>query len=667
MQPRPVRPVSARRLARPWPALALSGLLAATALTGCARTGSDTAASASRQTPTTQTFAEQAAQATGTAAAASAAQSRGALLPYTSEQFMKDLRAGRVTSVALNSSGNATVFVQNRPGPEAVALPPDGDTLALLREADIPVRVSSSRSPFAWIGQILPVAITLLILLVMWRTIRNQQAGGAANAFGKSKVTAIAPEKVGVTFADVAGCDEAKQDLQEVVDFLRQPEKYRSLGARIPHGLLLVGPPGSGKTLLAKAVAGEAGVPYFAISGSDFVEMFVGVGAARVRDLFEQARKAAPCIIFMDEIDAVGRKRGVGMQGGNDEREQTLNQLLVEMDGFRGEVAEEGQDIIILAATNRPDVLDAALLRPGRFDRQVVVDAPDAAGRERILRIHSRTKPLDPGVDLALIARRTAGMVGADLENLLNEAALLAARSGRGRILMSDIDEARDRVLMGPERRSLVIQEADRRITAYHEVGHALAAQLLPHANRVAKLTVVPRGRAAGYMMPDAQDTLHVTEAALQDMLTVALAGRAAEEVVFDEVTAGAQNDFQQATGLARRMVTEWGMGPRTGKVAWAGEAPGYLGGGSPLLPMSQATARTIDAEVHDLVTQAHTQAVALVREYLPQVHRTVDVLLRRETLSGEEFSTLLAGGQLEDAPAAGPEAAGRPLPPAPA
>ncbi|GBF08266.1 ATP-dependent metalloprotease FtsH, partial [Deinococcus aerius] len=286
----------------------------------------------------------------------------------------------------------------------------------------------------------------------------------------------IAEGQVKLTFQDVAGCDEAKQDLQEVVDFLRHPERYHQLGARIPHGVLLVGPPGSGKTLLAKAVAGEAKVPYFSISGSDFVEMFVGVGAARVRDLFEQARKSAPCIVFIDEIDAVGRKRGVNLQGGNDEREQTLNQLLVEMDGFGS-----GQEVIILAATNRPDVLDAALLRPGRFDRQVVVDAPDVRGREMILRIHARKKPLDPSVDLGVIARRTAGMVGADLENLLNEAALGAARAGRSRIVMRDVEEARDRVLMGPERRSLVVREADRKVTAYHEVGHALAAQLLPH------------------------------------------------------------------------------------------------------------------------------------------------------------------------------------------
>ncbi|MPY68318.1 AAA family ATPase, partial [Deinococcus sp. SDU3-2] len=344
-------------------------------------------------------------------------------------------------------------------------------------------------------------------------------------------------------------------------------------------------------------------------------------------------------------------------QGGNDEREQTLNQLLVEMDGFGS-----GQEVIILAATNRPDVLDAALLRPGRFDRQVVVDAPDVRGREMILRIHARKKPLDPSVDLGVIARRTAGMVGADLENLLNEAALGAARSGRSKIVMRDVEEARDRVLMGPERRSLVVREADRRVTAYHEVGHALAAQLLPHAQRVAKLTVVPRGRAAGYMMPDADDRLHVTRPALEDMVAVALAGRAAEEVVFGEITTGAQNDFQQATGLARRMVTEWGMSPRIGKVALAEGEGSFLGGGPQLVPMSEATAHTVDEEVRGIIEAAYARAVALVQQHLPRVHETVEVLIRRETLSGEEFSTLLAGGTLDELPPPPPA----PLPPAP-
>ncbi|GHG10345.1 ATP-dependent zinc metalloprotease FtsH [Deinococcus piscis] len=501
----------------------------------------------------------------------------------------------------------------------------------------------------SWLTVLSWMLSLLLIGVLLYMLFRSRQMGNgdpAAQAFGKSRASVVNIDRVGVTFADVAGCEEAKADLQEVVDFLRQPDKYRALGARIPHGLLLVGPPGSGKTLLAKAVAGEAGVPYFAISGSDFVEMFVGVGAARVRDLFEQARKAAPCIIFMDEIDAVGRKRGTGMQGGNDEREQTLNQLLVEMDGFRGEAAAEGQDIIILAATNRPDVLDAALLRPGRFDRQVVVDAPDAAGRERILRIHSRTKPLDPGVDLALIARRTAGMVGADLENLLNEAALLAARSERHRILMSDIDEARDRVLMGPERRSLVIEEADRRITAYHEVGHALAAQLLPHADKAHKLTVVPRGRALGAALYTPEDRLHLSRSAMLDQLCVALAGHAAEQVAVGEVTTGAANDFQQATALARRMVTEWGMS-EVGPLALAEEGSTYLSYGPQPSSYSDQTAEAIDRAVTDLLNSQYRRAADLLTEHIHLLHRLTDVLLARESLSGEELAVVMQGGTL--------------------
>ncbi|MFK7604338.1 ATP-dependent zinc metalloprotease FtsH [Deinococcus sp. SM5_A1] len=570
---------------------------------------------------------------------------------YSTNRFFEDLKAGRVASVRLDSAGNASVTFLAGTGTSqsvrSLVVPPDGATLEKIRAANVPLRVVAGGSPFGWITQALPLVLTALILVVLWRSMRGAGGGGgnAASNFGKSKAAVIAEGQIKTNFTDVAGCDEAKQDLQEVVDFLRQPEKYHQLGARIPHGVLLVGPPGSGKTLLAKAVAGEAKVPYFSISGSDFVEMFVGVGAARVRDLFEQARKSAPCIVFIDEIDAVGRKRGVSMQGGNDEREQTLNQLLVEMDGFGS-----GQEVIILAATNRPDVLDAALLRPGRFDRQVVVDAPDVRGREHILKIHARKKPLDVSVDLSVIARRTAGMVGADLENLLNEAALMAARDGRNRITGKDVDEARDRVLMGPERRSMVVREADKKVTAYHEVGHALAAQLLPHANRVNKLTVVPRGRAAGFMMPDADDRLHVTRPALEDMIAVALAGRAAEEVIYGEVTTGAQNDFQQATNIARRMVTEWGMSDRIGKVALASDQAGYLGGGSQMQPMSESTAQEIDEEVRALIDTAYGRVLTLVREHLAAVHEIVRVLLVRETLYGEEFSTLLAGGQL-DAP----------------
>ncbi|WP_221090205.1 ATP-dependent zinc metalloprotease FtsH [Deinococcus aquaedulcis] len=484
----------------------------------------------------------------------------------------------------------------------------------------------------------LALIVGLVILLL-----RGRQGGGndAAGNFGRSKASVIGEGQIKLTFADVAGCDEAKTDLQEVVDFLRQPERYHQLGARIPHGVLLVGPPGSGKTLLAKAVAGEARVPYFSISGSDFVEMFVGVGAARVRDLFEQARKSAPCIVFIDEIDAVGRKRGLGFQGGNDEREQTLNQLLVEMDGF-----SSGQEVIILAATNRPDVLDAALLRPGRFDRQVVVDAPDVRGREMILRIHARKKPLDAGVDLGVVARRTAGMVGADLENLLNEAALLAARSGRGRITMRDVDEARDRVLMGPERRSLVVREADRKVTAYHEVGHALAAQLLPHADKAHKLTIVPRGRSLGSALYTPEDRMHHTRAALLDRLCVALAGHAAEEVATGQVTTGAANDFQQATGLARRMVTEWGMSD-VGQLALAQEGSAYLGGGPVQGQYSDHTAERIDAEVARLLNGQYERAVALLQEHVHILHRLTDELVARESLSGEELQTVLAGGTL--------------------
>ncbi|WP_412028340.1 ATP-dependent zinc metalloprotease FtsH [Deinococcus yunweiensis] len=596
--------------------------------------------------------------AAGTVAAVPTVRSGGG---YSTNRFFADLKNKRVAAVTLDSLGNASVTFlpctrsadcdQDTGGrARTLVVPPDGATLERIRAAGVPLRIVPGGSAFGWIGQALPLVLTGLILLVLWRSMRGGGGTGGASTFGKSKAAVIAEGQIKLTFQDVAGCDEAKADLQEVVDFLRSPDKYHSLGARIPHGVLLVGPPGSGKTLLAKAVAGEAKVPYFSISGSDFVEMFVGVGAARVRDLFEQARKSAPCIVFIDEIDAVGRKRGISVQGGNDEREQTLNQLLVEMDGFGS-----GQEVIILAATNRPDVLDAALLRPGRFDRQVVVDAPDVRGREMILRIHARKKPLDASVDLGVVARRTAGMVGADLENLLNEAALLAARSGRNRITARDVDEARDRVLMGPERRSLVVREADRTVTAYHEVGHALAAQLLPHANRVAKLTVVPRGRAAGYMMPDADDRLHVTQAALEDMIVVALAGRAAEEVVYGEVTTGAQNDFQQATGIARRMVTEWGMSERIGKVAFASDDGNFLGGGPQLAAMSESTAQRIDEDVRALIDESYGRAVALVREQLHRVHEIVAVLMKRETLSGEEFSTLLVGGTLEPLPPAVP------------
>jgi cell division protease FtsH len=567
--------------------------------------------------------------------------------------FQSALNRGQVTRVVITNQDNlATVSgaLNTTPPTTFMTRTLSSDPLISLpalerRGVDV---ILASPGRLNWVTVLSTVLTSALIVVLLVVLLRGNRQGGndAAGAFGRSKATVHSEGQVKVSFADVAGADEAKADLVEVVDFLRHPERYHTLGARIPHGVLLVGPPGSGKTLLAKAVAGEAKVPYFSISGSDFVEMFVGVGAARVRDLFEQAKKQAPCIVFIDEIDAVGRKRGSGMNGGNDEREQTLNQLLVEMDGFQSQ-----HDIIILAATNRPDVLDAALLRPGRFDRQVVVDAPDVRGRETILKIHSRKKPLDPGVDLSMVARQTPGMVGADLENLLNEAALLAARSSRKRITMRDVDEARDRVLMGPERRSMVINEADRRVTAYHEVGHALAAQLLPYADRVSKLTVVPRGRAAGYMMPLREDRVHYIRPVLEDMIAVALAGRAAEQVVFGAVTTGAQNDFQQATNIARRMVTTWGMSGRLGKVALASDDSAYLGGGMQPGQYSQQTARVIDEEVSLLISTQYERVLELVREYLPRLHVIVPELIRRETLMGAEFSVLLAGGELEELP----------------
>ncbi len=560
---------------------------------------------------------------------------------YSASEFLADVRAGRVSNAVMDGEGHLRATVQGQGRALDVVVPPTAQTLAALRAAKVPTQIVGGGSPFGWVTQLLPLVLIGLVLLLVWRGARGNQGGGASQ-FGKSKANVFQEGQVKVNFGDVAGCDEAKQDLTEVVDFLKHPEKYHALGARIPHGILLVGPPGSGKTLLARAVAGEAKVPYFSISGSDFVEMFVGVGAARVRDLFEQARKASPCIVFIDEIDAVGRKRGSGMQGGNDEREQTLNQLLVEMDGFGSQ-----HDVIILAATNRPDVLDAALLRPGRFDRQVVVDAPDVKGRETILKIHARKKPLDPNVDLNAVARRTPGMVGADLENLLNEAALGAAREQRSRITNKDIDEARDRVLMGPERRSMVIGEKDRRVTAYHEVGHALAAQLLPHADRVHKLTVVPRGRAAGYMMPLREDRVHYVKAALEDMIAVALAGRAAEQIVFGEITTGAQNDFQQATNIARRMMTEWGMSEKLGKVALSSEASAYLGGGSVSGSYGPRTARLIDEEVSLMIETQYLRVLELMRVHLDRTHNIVTALIEHETLSGDEFATVLAGGTL--------------------
>jgi cell division protease FtsH len=574
-------------------------------------------------------------------------------------QFLEDLRLGGVQSVTILPSGNATISGSGVVQVSTARIVSKDDhnyetqllldkrlfnELNLAREkykTEYRIVGANHTNRFVLLGlqALLPI---LLIAGFLWFRSRASKDVGGTPSFGKSRARQV--EKPKVTFREVAGCDEAKEELAEVVDFLKNPARFHDIGARIPKGCLLIGPPGSGKTLLAKAVAGEARVPFFTISGSDFVEMFVGVGASRVRDLFEQARKAAPCIIFIDEIDAVGRRRGSGMNGGNDEREQTLNQLLVEMDGF-----ETKHDIIILAATNRPDVLDSALLRPGRFDRQVVVDAPDVKGREEILRVHSRKKPLEENVDLKLIARRTPGMVGADLENLLNEAALLAARAGRRRIGIKDLDEAADRITMGAARKSRVIPEADKRITAFHEVGHALAANLLPLADRVHKLTIVPRGNAAGFMktMPGEQD--HLTRNQIYDHITVFMAGRAAEEIEFGDVTTGAQNDFARATQLARKMVGEWGMSQTLGHVALIEENQDYLGLGFENRQYSNATAKAIDAEVKTILETCYQNAKALLEQHRHLMMRVVDELLIRETLNAEEFQMLLEGQELPD------------------
>lgn len=462
--------------------------------------------------------------------------------------------------------------------------------------------------------------------------------------FGKSRAKMNA-DKTKVHFDDVAGADEAKQELAEVVEFLKEPKKFNALGARIPKGVLLFGPPGTGKTLLAKAVAGEAGVPFFSISGSDFVEMFVGVGASRVRDLFDQAKKNAPCIIFIDEIDAVGRQRGNGFGGGHDEREQTLNQLLVEMDGF---AANEG--IIIIAATNRPDVLDAALLRPGRFDRQIVVDKPDLKGRKAILKVHTKGKPVDQDADLDILARRTPGFTGADLSNLVNEAALLAARRNKKSIAMQELEESIERVMAGPERKSKVMSEKEKRLTAYHEGGHTLVGMLLPNADPVHKVTIIPRGRAGGYtLMLPKEDRSYITRSELLDQLKALLAGRVAEEVVLKEISTGASNDIQRASQLVRSMITEYGMSPEIGTIA-------YGGNDHPLFPgqhfgnnrnYSEDVAASIDREVRKYIEEAYEEAKKIIIENIDKLHDLAAALMERETLDADELKEIVGEGNV--------------------
>ena len=481
----------------------------------------------------------------------------------------------------------------------------------------------------------------IILILLMVFFIRQMQAGGrGAMSFGKSRAKMISKEDNKKTFDDVAGVDEAKDEVKEIVDFLRNPKKFTNLGGRIPKGILLVGSPGTGKTLLAKAIAGEAGVPFFIISGSDFVEMFVGVGASRVRDLFAQAKKNSPCIVFVDELDAVGRHRGAGLGGGHDEREQTLNQLLVEMDGF-----EAAEGIIVMAATNRPDVLDPALLRPGRFDRQVVVPKPDVKGREDILKVHTKNVPLDENVDLQIVARSTPGFSGADLENLVNESAIRAARESHKKINMNDIEFAKDKVVMGSERKSLVISEHERKVTAYHEAGHALVAKLTPGTDPVHKVTIIPRGMALGLTMQlPIEDKYMLSRDYLLKSINILLAGRAAEEIIFNERTTGAGNDLERATEIARKMVTEWGMSEKVGPIRLAKkEGAVFLGKEmSSNADHSEATSIEIDNEVRDIIVNANSEAVNLLKTNEKHLHELANLLLEKETVDSKELDSLL-------------------------
>ena len=498
-----------------------------------------------------------------------------------------------------------------------------------------------------WYMTLLVSWFPMLLLVGVWIFFMRQMQGGGGKAmsFGRSRARLLNQDSARVTFADVAGVDEAKDELSEVVEFLSNPKKFTRLGGRIPKGVLLVGPPGTGKTLLARAVAGEAGVPFFSISGSDFVEMFVGVGASRVRDLFVQGKKNAPCLIFIDEIDAVGRQRGAGLGGGHDEREQTLNQLLVEMDGF-----ESNEGVILIAATNRPDVLDPALLRPGRFDRQVMVPTPDLRGRRRILEVHTKRTPLAADVDLETLARGTPGFSGADLENLVNEAALQAAKLNQDRLDMHDFEYAKDKVLMGRERRSLILSEEEKRITAYHEGGHALAARLLPGSDPVHKVTIIPRGRALGVTMQLPEEDRHgYSRTFLRNNLVVLLGGRVAEEVIFDDITTGASNDIERVTRMARKMVCEWGMSEAVGTLA-IGETGEEVFIGREWVQnknFSEDTARLVDSEVKRIVEEAHSRCRKLLEDNLDALHRIAQALLDRETITGDDLELLMDNKEL--------------------
>ena len=591
-------------------------------------------------------------------------------IPYT--RYKQELTAGNITSVTISGGKVVTgefrerVTVEGKPVQRfTTRLPVENSDAEVERLSAQNVVIDAQEekpSPMAYLINVLP----WLILLGFWIFLFKQmQAGGAkAFSFGKSRAKLLTGDTPKITFADVAGADEAKLELQEIIEFLKDPQKFTKLGGRLPKGVLLVGPPGTGKTLLAKAVAGEAGRPFFSMSGSDFVEMFVGVGASRVRDLFEQGKAQAPCIIFIDEIDAVGRHRGAGLGGGHDEREQTLNQLLVEMDGF-----ESNEGVILIAATNRPDVLDPALLRPGRFDRQIVVDAPDLRGREGILRVHLRNKPVADDVDVTMVARGTPGMAGADLANLVNEAALLAVRRGHDKLFMMDLEDAKDKVMLGAERTSMVMKEEERRLTAYHEAGHALCAIKVAGNDPLHKVTIVPRGRALGiaFTLPE-DDRVSITRQQLQAKLVMMYGGRTAEELIFghDHVTTGAASDIQKATSIARRYVSQWGLSDAIGPVL-VGDNEQELFLGRDIQhrrEVSEKTAQLVDTEVSRLINESYSRAKQVLTENLDLLHRVAAALLERETLTREDIKVLVSGNALAPrASGAGPLPQPQPVP----
>ena len=565
-------------------------------------------------------------------------------ITYTN--FLTQVQQKKVDSVQITADHSITGQLKDGSSFTTYA-PTDAALMPALKDSDVNVVAKPPEQPSWWMSALASIVPVLILVVVFFFFMQQTQGGGSrVMNFGKSHAKMHGEGKVKVSFKDVAGADEAKEELSEIVEFLRNPAKYNAIGAKIPKGVLLFGPPGTGKTLLARAVAGEAGVPFFSISGSDFVEMFVGVGASRVRDLFAQAKKNAPCIIFIDEIDAVGRQRGAGLGGGHDEREQTLNQLLVEMDGFG---ANEG--IITIAATNRPDILDPALLRPGRFDRQITVDRPDLRGRVAILNVHAKGKPLSKDVDLKTIAKKTPGFTGADLSNLLNEAALLAARADKKIITMAELEEASEKVAFGPERRSHVISEKEKRLTAVHESGHALVAYLLPEADPVHKVTIIPRGRAGGYtmMLPD-EDRSYETKSYYLAQIRVALGGRAAEQIVFNEISSGASGDLQNVTHIVRQMITRLGMSSKLGPMVF-GEQQDQVFLGKSLgheRNYGEGVAELIDKEMHDLVTTAYDDVIRMLEEHREALNHMAAALMEVETINHKQVENLIKYGSLE-------------------